>query len=134
MARLYTPDQANRALPLVRRIVEDVVRVHGRWREVVQELELLASGVRADRPDARVVALEREAQALASDLDAFERELDALDIALKDREVGLVDFPGEQEGRRVWLCWRLGEPAVRYWHDLDAGFAGRRPLRPESVA
>ncbi|HYD51509.1 MAG TPA: DUF2203 domain-containing protein [Gemmatimonadaceae bacterium] len=131
MSSLYTPEQANKALPLVRRIVEDVVRAHLRWRDVVQELELLASGVRADQPDARATALEREALDLARELDAFERELSALGITLKDRQMGLIDFPGEREGRRVWLCWRLGESAVQYWHDLEAGFAGRRPLQPE---
>lgn len=130
--KLYSPEQANRTLPLVRRIVDDIVRVHSRWRDVVQELELLASGVRADRPDDRVVALEREAHDLARELDALERELDVLGIALKDRQIGLIDFPCEREGRQVWLCWRLGEQKVQYWHELDAGFAGRRLL--ESVA
>jgi hypothetical protein len=131
--KLYSPDQANRALPLVRRIVEDIVRSHRRWIDVVQQIELLASGVTADRPDARVTALEREALSLAHEVDAFERELEVLGVSLKDRQMGLIDFPGEHEGRRVWLCWRLGEPAVRYWHELDAGFAGRQPLRAAAV-
>jgi len=130
--KVYTPGQANRALPLVRRIVEDVVRTHRRWRDVIQELQLLPPGAR-ERGDARVPALEREAAGLAHELEAFERELDALGVALKDRQMGLVDFLGEEEGRPVWLCWRLGEPAVQYWHDLDAGFAGRRPLPSESA-
>ena len=132
--KLYTAEQANRSLPLVRRIVDDIVRTHRQWRDVVQELELLASGSRADRPEPRAVALEREALGLAHELDAFERELDTLGIALKDRQMGLVDFPGEWDGRRVWLCWRLGEAAVRYWHELDDGFAGRRPLRTETAS
>jgi hypothetical protein len=49
-------------------------------------------------------------------------------IALRDPETGLVDFPGEREGRRVWLCWQLGEDRVAHWHELEAGFLGRRPL------
>lgn len=124
----FTLEHANRTLPLVRRIVEDVVRGHARWTEVVGELELLAPGVRADRPDPRVEALEREAQSIARELDAFERELAELGITLKDRRIGLVDFPAERDGRLVWLCWRLGEPSVQYWHEVDAGFAGRRPV------
>lgn len=126
--KLFTPEQANRTLPLVSRILEDVVRVHARWQEAVETLELRVAGVRSDRIDPEVAALEREALGLARELDALERELDALGVALKDRSVGLVDFPGEIDGRAVWLCWRLGEPAVRYWHELDAGFAGRQPL------
>ena len=50
------------------------------------------------------------------------------DIVLRDPEAGLVDFPGEVEGRPIWLCWRLGEERVAFWHEIDAGFAGRRPL------
>ncbi|HLB61740.1 MAG TPA: DUF2203 domain-containing protein [Actinomycetota bacterium] len=51
-----------------------------------------------------------------------------LGILLRDPETGLVDFPGELDGRRVYLCWRLGETRVGHWHDLESGFAGRRPL------
>jgi hypothetical protein len=49
-------------------------------------------------------------------------------ILLRDPETGLVDFPGERDGRRVWLCWRMGEERVGHWHDLDTGFVGRQPL------
>jgi hypothetical protein len=49
-------------------------------------------------------------------------------IALRDPETGLIDFPGEREGEAVWLCWRLGEDRVAWWHPLDTGFLGRRPL------
>lgn len=124
----YTVEQANRTLPLVRRIVEDVVVTHQRWRERILELDLLASSVRADAPDARATELEREAQQLARDIDAFEAELQQLGIVLKDRRLGLVDFPAEVEGRQVWLCWRLGEPSVQFYHELDAGFGGRKPV------
>lgn len=124
----YTVEQANRTLPLVRRIVEDVVATHQRWRERILELDLLASAVRADAPDARATELEREAQQLARDIDAFEAELQQLGIVLKDRRLGLVDFPAEVEGRQVWLCWRLGEPSVQFYHELDAGFGGRKPV------
>jgi hypothetical protein len=134
---LFTVDQANRTLPLVRRIVEDIVREHRRWQEKILELELVASTAAsavaagkaaADTSDERVAALERDAMAIAREIDAFERELEELGIVLKDRRLGLIDFPGEIDRRRVWLCWRLGEPAVQYWHDLDAGYAGRQPL------
>ena len=134
----FTVDQANRTLPLVRRIVEDVVREHRRWQEKILELELVAStaaaaAVGAERAapsssDERVAAIERDTMAIARDIDAFERELEELGIVLKDRRLGLIDFPGEIDGRKVWLCWRLGEPAVQYWHDLEAGYAGRQPL------
>jgi hypothetical protein len=49
-------------------------------------------------------------------------------VELKDVEQGLLDFPHEREGRVVYLCWRLGEEGIGWWHDLDVGFAGRQPL------
>jgi hypothetical protein len=131
--QLYTVDQANRTLPLVRRIVEDIVREHRRWQGVIAELDLAVSGARADLPDPRATALEREAQRIARELDDFQAELESLDIQLKDRRVGLIDFPSELDGRRVLLCWRLGEPSVQFWHDEDAGYAGRQPLSPTLV-
>jgi len=130
--QLYTVDRANRTLPLVRRIVEDIVREHERWQDAIARLDLLMT-TNSDTVDLRTAALEREVQAIARDIDAFQGELEALDIQLKDRRLGLVDFPTELDGRRVLLCWRLGEPSVQYWHDEDAGYAGRQPLLPTLV-
>ena len=130
---LFTVDHANRTLPLVRRIVEDVVREHRRWQEAIVELDLLVSGVRADLPDPRAAALEKEIQSIAKEIDLFQAELDALGIQLKDRRIGLIDFPSELDGRRVLLCWRLGESSVQFWHDESSGYAGRQPLSPTLV-
>jgi hypothetical protein len=133
MTRLFTVEEANRTLPLVRRIVEDIVKQHRQWREKILELDLVASSSRADEPHERAAVLEREAQVLAQELDGYQKELEELGIQLKDRRQGLVDFPSELGGRRVLLCWRLGEGEVQFWHDEDAGFAGRQPLQPAPV-
>jgi hypothetical protein len=130
---LFTVDHANRTLPLVRRIVEDIVREHRRWQEGIVELDLLVSGVRADLPDPRAAALEKEVQAIAREIDVFQGELEVLGIQLKDRRIGLIDFPSELDGRRVLLCWRLGEPSVQFWHDENSGYASRQPLSPTLV-
>ena len=55
-------------------------------------------------------------------------ELDGLGVQLKDIDQGLVDFPSRRDGRVVYLCWRLGEETIAWWHDVDTGFAGRQPL------
>jgi hypothetical protein len=55
-------------------------------------------------------------------------ELGAADIVVRDLRRGLIDFPALREGREVYLCWLVDEPEIAFWHDLDAGFAGRRPL------
>ena len=126
--KVFTPEQATQMLPLVRRIVEDIVVAVGRWRERIREFELVTASVTSHAPDPRAVELEREAGAIAAEVDRFVRELTALGIELKDYESGLVDFPAERDGRLVYLCWRLGEEKVQFWHEIDAGFVGRRPL------
>lgn len=131
--RLFTIEEANRTLPLVRKIVEDVVRQHRIWRDTILELDLAVSGARADDPPGRAQELERIVQELAREIDGYQRELEALGIQLKDRRLGLVDFPSEVDGRRVLLCWCFGEPEVQFWHEWDAGVAGRQPLAGSTV-
>jgi len=130
--RVFTVEQANKTLPLVRRIVEDVVAQHRRWRETILELDLVASASRLDE-QSRGEELEQRALGLARELDGYQRELADLGIQLKDPRLGLVDFPAELDGRPVLLCWHLGEPEVRFLHEVDAGYAGRRPLVPQPV-
>lgn len=124
----YTVEQANQTLPLVRRIVEDIVLSYRRWRLRIDEFEVAAIASRADAPDPRAEALEREALALATEIAGFEVELAQLGVRCTSHGSGLVDFPGVLDGRPVDLCWRLGEPAVQYWHEIGAGYAARRPL------
>ena len=72
-------------------------------------------------------------QGLVETLEEAVREIAALGCVIRDLSVGLVDWPALHEGRPVWLCWQYGEAEVGYWHDINAGYAGRRPvseLRP----
>ena len=132
MRTSYTVEQANRTLPLVSRIVGDIVALYPRWRERVSEIEIRAGGVTVDEPDPRTSELEREAQEIAAEIDGCIREIRDLGIEYRlPLDAGLVDFPGEREGRRIFLCWRLGETAVAHWHETDAGYAGRRPIEDE---
>jgi hypothetical protein len=55
-------------------------------------------------------------------------ELQAVEIVLRDLDRGLIDFPALRDGREVWLCWEEGEDEVAYWHELDTGYGGRKPL------
>jgi hypothetical protein len=125
-ARLFTIEQANRMLPLVRRIVEDIVQDYARWREQVGVLEVVAAGRRGDSPADEAQKVEEDAQRLAADIERYVTELRELGVDFKGFEQGLVDFPAEIDGRRVYLCWMLGEESVEHWHDVDAGFAGRQ--------
>lgn len=131
--QLFTVDQANRTLPLVRRIVEDIVREHRRRSEKLVELDLLNGATAGVPTGGQAAALERETQKMAREIEGFTRELSVLGIQLKDPRMGLIDFPSDIDGRRVLLCWHLGEPSVQFWHDEHTGFAGRQPLEPSLV-
>ena len=126
--RQFTVAQANQTLPLVRRIVEDIVIGFRRWSVRIDEFEVASINSRAEAPDARAGELEREALALAAEIAGYERELAQIGVRCTDHGAGSVDFPAVLDGRPVELCWRLGEPAVQYWHEIGADDSYRRPL------
>jgi len=129
---LFTIDQANRTLPLVRRIVADIVDSYAKWQDELRAFELASVAAHSDAQIAEAAAREREAKRLATEITGFVKELEALGVEFKGFDIGLVDFPSRVGDRPVYLCWRLGEPAVQYWHDTTSGFAGRQPI--ESLA
>ena len=70
----------------------------------------------------------REIEAAGAEINALIEKVQGMGIELKDTETGLVDFRSIREGREVYLCWKLGEEHVSFWHEIDDGFAGRQPL------
>jgi len=134
--KLFTPEQANAMLPLVRAIVEDLCKLGGQVVERRQRLSFLMdrrgpAGLDAYQEELSQVEAELERD--AARLQEYVDELRQLGTEPKSPIDGLVDFPSMLDGRLVYLCWKLGEPEVQYWHELDAGFQGRQPL-PEQVA
>ena len=120
----FTLERANSSLVLVRRVVETVVRRYDELMQLRREREQYPAD--ADRQE-RVQELDDHIGRCVEQLNDLNRELMAIGCVLKDWRTGLVDFPAVHRGRRVWLCWRLGEPAVAHWHDPHAGFSGRVP-------
>ena len=130
--RLFTPEEANAALATVRSAVERLVAA----RRSLSELEVRLAPVRArvagnggGLHPGPVGVLQEEAAATNRLREAVE-ELDRLGVQVKDPDTGLVDFQARHpaDGSTVLLCWRLGEPDVSWWHTLEGGFAGRKPL------
>jgi hypothetical protein len=120
----FTVDEANALLPEVRSLLLRIQGARDRlvvdWEKAVPVLKL-----------ARMNGGGKEAGPYLSDLNELNqrmRELMEMGIQLKDLDRGLVDFPAWREDREVFLCWHLGEDAVRFWHDLESGYAGRQPL------
>jgi hypothetical protein len=129
MKKRFTLADANRTLPLVSRIVHDLVTRYPVWRDLVDEFELLSSSQRVDDPDPGVALLERQVASVAREIDGYIHEVTELGAVIREPyDSGLVDFPGTHEGRAIFFCWRLGEEAIEHWHERDGGFAGRQPI------
>ncbi|MBB02305.1 MAG: DUF2203 domain-containing protein [Planctomyces sp.] len=131
--RFFTPEEANKTLPLVRAIVGDIVSLYGEIRERRDRLADLTdrNSSHASEDDPYREEVEVMEASIYNDIERlqeFVSELTQLGIDLKDPEVGLIDFPGVSDGREVCLCWKLGEDSVDAWHEVDAGFAERQPL------
>lgn len=130
MPKRFTVTEANRTLPLVRRIVSDAVRDYWKWQEKIRKYEDIAASRRATERNDEAEQLERETEQLARDIDGYAAEIREIGLLMKGFDSGLVDFPAEMDGRPVLLCWQLGEESVQFWHEEDGGFAGRQPLPP----
>jgi hypothetical protein len=130
VVRYFTIEQANSTLPLVRRIVGDLLQLHPCWRAAVVAFEAEQAAVTAlgETDAARLARL--EAGRLAGEIEACLEELEQVGCVFKGFDAGLVDFPSQLDGRDVYLCWLFDEPRVEHWHELDGGFAGRLPLDP----
>lgn len=128
--RHFTIEQANATLPLVRRIVSDLLQLHPRWRAAVAAFETEQAIVSAsgETESARLSRL--EAGHLAGEIEACLEELEQVGCVFKGFDAGLVDFPCLLDGRDVYLCWQHDELRIEHWHELDGGFAGRQPLDP----
>ncbi len=135
--RWFTVEQANAMLPLVRAITEDLVRQARSFFEREQRLERLRGNRELSDGDPyaeELLAIEQELDRQRDTLKRYVDELHELGVELKSPTEGLVDFPSMRDGRRIYLCWKLGEPEVAFWHDLEAGFAGRQPIETATAS
>ena len=130
----FTLEEANRTLPYVRPIVCDIVDTYKKWQDGVRRYEVVAAGSRSDHGETEEQAVVRkEVDKVARQINEYLDELSAVGCVFKGFNGGLVDFFSRLEGRDVFLCWRIGEKEITYWHELDAGFAGRQELVPELI-
>jgi hypothetical protein len=120
----YTRDEARRLLPQLRKWLERLVRLRGEIEEQERRLERLRKAG-SDLGGAAVGAWVRALAEVRTVLfEFYQRE-----IQIKDLGRGLVDFPAIIDGREVFLCWEQDEEDIEFWHDLDAGYAGRERLK-----
>ena len=131
--RHFTPEEANELLEQVRPVAESLVAhrraftvAAARRARLTQRISGNGGDFDPQEPSELDEQLQREAEAVAGAVE----ELQALGVLVKDLDRGLVDFPALRDGEEVLLCWQVGEGEVAYWHGLEEGFAGRKPLDP----
>lgn len=130
--RIFSLDEANASLPLVRAIVTDLVRLSRDVAERRQRLALLLDGrepIQGNDPyHEELLHIEKDLEKDRQQLREYANELLQLGVEPKSATQGLVDFPTIMNGRVVYLCWQLGEPEIICWHETNVGFAGRQRL------
>ena len=131
--KYFTLSEANRTLPLVRRIVADITDLFPTWRELVYRYEYAAAQGRPETGETKE-QLEVHAQidGVAREINRYLEELEQIGCTFKGFEQGLVDFYGKIDGREICWCWKIGEEAIENWHEPDAGYAGRQRV-PQTV-
>ena len=121
--KLFTVKEANQTLPLVKRIVADVLSTGDRIRSLSAQI-----GTNAESNPQIIQWMNQ--------LEELFEELESLGCSYKDWNftVGLVDFPAVIDGQEVFLCWRSDEEALKYYHEIDAGFAGRKLIPKKELS
>ncbi len=132
MPKRFTLAEAESLIPNVDRLLRKAIEMKSGFATAeervssFQERVVLMGGIVVDRNKVRAAREERD-EAAAGLRSAIE-EVQEFGCVVKDLDIGLVDFPTLFRGQEVYLCWKLGEPAITFWHGVDEGFAGRKPI------
>ncbi len=130
MAHYFTREEAEALLPSIIPVLEQIREEHRAMQQSEAELgELHAQSMNnGHHLHGRITSLQQALEQHIEKQQELMGELASFGCVLKDPQTGLIDFLSLRDGREIYLCWRLGEDRIRYWHYLDTGFAGRQPL------
>lgn len=128
MAQYFGIDAANERLRDVKPLLEQLKADRDRVAEIQAELEPGRETNGSSDHAEQMAELEREVRGLVRRMQAAVVQIDEWGVTLRDIPSGLIDFPALANGRPIWLCWRLGEDDIAWWHETNVGFDGRQPL------
>ena len=128
MARFYDIDAANARLLELRPVLEQLKADRDALADAQREIREVLASDGAPGSEERLRSHEVRVRSLVRNMERAVAQIDAWGVTLRDIQSGLVDFPALVSGRQVWLCWRLGEGEIEWWHELSTGIAGRRAL------
>jgi hypothetical protein len=127
--KYFSLAEANKTLPLVKRIVADIVALHPEWHDLVARYELVAAQAKPDWGESpEQLALRSQVETIARRINDYLLELEQIGCVFKGFDQGLVDFYGKLDGRDIFWCWKAGEERIDHWHELEAGYAGRQAI------
>jgi hypothetical protein len=132
MPKRFTLAEAQSLIPRVGQLLRDAIELKTAYDEAEQEIHtfqqrvMMMGGVAVDRDSALQSRSRREDA--ASKLRAAIEEVQEIGCLIKDLDIGLIDFPTTYRGEEVYLCWKLGEPGIEFWHGVEEGFRGRKPI------
>ena len=124
MPRYFTLDEASATLAVIRPLLAEILEIRQAILEKQPEVWPVLAKAAGNGGSQAANQVELEFHRL----NQLVHRVQATGAVLKDLDQGLIDFPALRDGRDVYLCWKFGEDQIRYWHDLDSGFAGRQPL------
>ena len=128
MARFYDIAAANERLLELRPVLEQLKADRDALAEAQRKLREVLASDGAPESNERLRVHEALVREIVRRMERAVAQIDAWGVTLRDIQSGLVDFPALVSGRQVWLCWRLGEGEIAWWHELSTGFSGRRAL------
>lgn len=132
MPRFFTLQQAEKVLPDVAAAIRQAIALKTEfeeaetaWQNFSQRVTMLG-GVQVDRT--RLLEQKQRRETAARDLEQALEKVHQFGCLVKDLDIGLIDFPTLFQGQEVYLCWKLGEDGIQFWHGVDEGFRGRKPI------
>jgi hypothetical protein len=138
MPRYFTLQQAERLLPKVEAAIREAMSYKAAYQQAEEEWQTFASrvtmqgGMLVDH--SRVTDQKRRRESSAQGLKEALEEIQEFGCVVKDLDIGLLDFPTLLRGQEVYMCWKLGESGIRFWHGVDEGFRGRKAIDQEFLA
>ena len=135
MPKLFTLAQAQSLIPRVDRLLREAIALKSEFVQAERAFQsfgeriMLMGGILLDRDQFLQAKIRRESE--AERLRNAVQQLQDLGCLVKDLDTGLVDFPTLFRGQEVYLCWKLGEPSIEFWHGVDEGFRGRKAIDPD---
>ncbi|PWT89719.1 MAG: DUF2203 domain-containing protein [Proteobacteria bacterium] len=132
MSRRFTHAEAQSCLPELDRLLRNAIDLKSEYDEAEREIQsfqervMMMGGLVVDRDRALEARTRRDE--MAGQLKAAIERVQEIGCLIKDLDIGLIDFPTVFNGTEVYLCWKLGEPAIEYWHGVDEGYRGRKPI------